>query len=125
MRSNLYYFAPCSAEESLRRLGESYHLISLPRDGTRLPTWELPAVLVVDAQDDLHRLEKSLPKSGVWRIVCLLDGEWQPSAELKSISFALLPREVPFVTLATTVEKAFENLRAQEDHDRTRRELRR
>ena len=125
MQSNVYYFAPCAAEESLRRLDESYRLISLARDGTKLPTWEFPAVLVADAQDDLHRLEKSLPKSSALQIICLLDGEWQPSAKLKSRIFALLPREAPLVTLAKTLEKAFESLRAQEDYDRTRRELRR
>ncbi len=77
------------------------------------------------AEDDLVRLEKSAPKSDAWRIICLLDGEAHPPAKLKSRIFAVLPREVPCLVLAKTVEKAFENLRAQEEHHRTRRELRR
>ena len=110
----------------LRNLGEDYRLISIPRDGDKPPAWELPAVLVADAaEDDLVRLEKSAPKSDAWRIICLLDGEAHPPAKLKSRIFAVLPRQVPCLVLEKTVEKAFENLRAQEEHDRTRRELRR
>ncbi len=126
MPSNLYHFDPCPAGAGLHALGEDYRLISLPRNGDKPPVWELPAVLVVDAAaGDLVRLEKSAPKSGAWRIICLMEGEVRPPAKLKSRIFAMLPREVPRLVLEKTVEKAFENLRAQEEHDRTRRELRR
>ncbi|MGD1105128.1 MAG: GAF domain-containing protein [Terriglobia bacterium] len=126
MPSNLYYFDPCAAGVDLRSLGEDYRLISIPRNEDKLPKWELPAVLVADAgEDDLVRLEKFAPKSDAWRIICLLDGEAHPPAKLKSRIFAMLPREVPSLAFAITVEKAFENLRAQEEHHRTRRELRR
>ena len=126
MPSNLYHFDPCPAGAGLHTLGEDYRLIALPRNGDKPPVWELPAVLVVDAAaGDLVRLEKSAPKSDAWRIICLMEGEVRPPAKLKSRIFAMLPREVPRLVLEKTVEKAFENLRAQEEHDRTRRELRR
>ncbi|MGD0225621.1 MAG: HD domain-containing phosphohydrolase [Terriglobia bacterium] len=125
MPSNLYYFDPCAAEASLQNLGEDYLLISIPRGGGRPPVWELPAVILVDAaEDDLARVEKSAPKSEAWRIICLLDGDIRPSRKLKPRIFAMLPRDVSCVVLEKTVEKAFENLRAQEEQDRTRQELR-
>ena len=90
----------------------------LPGNCPRFSWWTLP-------KSDLVRLEKSAPKSDAWRIICLLDGEAHPPAKLKSRIFAVLPRGVPCLVLEKTVEKAFENLRAQEEHHRTRRELRR
>ena len=126
MPSNLYYFEPCAAGVHVCNLAESYTLIPIARDAAQLPALELPAVLVVDAaEDDLLRLQKSAPKSSAWRIICLLDDESHPPAKLKSRIFAVLPREVPCLTLAKTIEKAFENLHAQEEHHRTRQELRR
>ncbi len=126
MHSNLYYFEPCGAVLGLCDLGGDYRLISIPLDGGEPPVWELPAVFVADAaSDDLARLTKSAPKSDDWRIIYLLNGEIHPPARLKSRIFAVLPRQVPCVTLAKTVEQAFESLRDQEEHHRTRRELRR
>ena len=126
MPSNLYYFDPCAAGVNVGKLGKSYRLIPIARDGGNLPDWEVPAVLVVDAaKDDLLRVQKSGPKSDAWRIICLLDGELSLPAKLKSRIFAVLPREVPHVTLAKTIEKAFEEIHAQEEHHRTRRELKR
>jgi HD-GYP domain-containing protein (c-di-GMP phosphodiesterase class II) len=126
MPSNLYYFDPCAASVGLSNLGEDYRLISVPRNGNKPPAWELPAVLVADAaEDDLARLEKSAPRTDAWRIICLLDGEVRPSAKLKSRIFAMLPRDVSRLVLEKTIEQAFEHLRAQEEHHRTRRELRR
>jgi HD-GYP domain-containing protein (c-di-GMP phosphodiesterase class II) len=126
MPSNVYYFDPCAAGASLRNLGEDYRLIPIPRHADQPPVWELPAVLVADAaEDDLAYLEKSAPKSDAWRVICLLDGEAHPPTKLKSRIFAVLPREVPSLILAKTVEKAFENVHAREEHLRTRRELRR
>ncbi len=126
MHSNIYYFEPCASVLGLCDLGEDYRLISIPREGGVPPAWELPAVFVADAAgDDLERLSKSAPKSDGWRIIYLLNGEAQPPARLKSHIFAVLPREAPCLALATTIERAFESLRAQEEHHRTRRELRR
>ena len=125
MPSNLYYFDPCATGAGLQNLGEEYRLISIPRSGEKPPVWELPAVLLVDtAEDNLARLEKITPKSEAWRIICLVDGDIRPSRKLKSRIFAILPRDVARVVLEKTVEEAFENLRAQEEQDRTRRELR-
>ncbi|MFZ0964448.1 MAG: HD domain-containing phosphohydrolase [Terriglobia bacterium] len=125
MPSNLYYFDPSAARVSLGSMGNDYRLISIPRNGTPPPVWELPAVIVADAaKGDLRRLEKSAPKSDAWRIICLLDGEAPLGAKLKSRIFAMLPRRAPRLVLENAVEKAFENLEAQEEQHRTRRELR-
>ncbi len=126
MLANLYYFEPCAAGGVLQGLDKDYCLISISRDGDKIPSLELPAVLVADAgQGDLARLERSCPKSDAWRIICLQDGDAHPPAKLKTRIFALLPSQVSCVALAKTVEKAFETLHAQEEHHRTRRELRR
>ncbi len=126
MPSNLYYVDPCAAKGCLRNLGEAYRLISIPRQSDKPHSWETPAVIVADtAKGDLALLAKFAPRSDAWRIVCLLGGETETPAKLKSRIFAVLPRDVPSVVLAKTVEMAFESLRAQEEHDRTRRELRR
>src|SRR5579862_1550094 len=126
MPANLYYYEPCAASTSVGKMGESYRLIPVARNGTKPPAWETPAVLVVDsAEDDLNLLQKSAPKSDDWRIICLVDGDAVPSGKLNPRIFAVLPRNVTHLTLAKTVEKAFENLREQEAHHRTRRELRR
>ncbi len=125
MPSNLYYFDPCGARGGLHNLGKDYRLIALPRGKAKPPVWELPAVLLVDAgEDDLARLEKSAPKSDAWRIICILDGAIPHSRKLKPRIFAVLPRDVSGIVLEKTVEKAFENLHAQEEQDRTRQELR-
>ena len=124
MPSNLYYFQPCAAEAGLRALGEGYRLIPIPREVDGLQALEFPAVLVADAaEDDLARLEKSAPKTGDWRIICLLDHGVTPPARLASRIFALLPREVPAAVWKKTVEKAFESLHTQQEVVVTRREL--
>ena len=126
MPSNLYYFDPGVADVVVGKLGKRYRLLPIARHAGKIPDWDVPAVLVVDAaEDDLRRVQESRPKSDAWRIICLLDGEGSFPAKLKSHIFAVLPREVPQQTLAKTVEKAFEEIRAQEEHHRTRRELKR
>ena len=126
MPSNLYYFDPCVAGIDVSKMGKSYRLIPIARHEGNLPDWEMPAVLVADAAaDDLLHVQKSVPKSDAWRIICLLDGEANFPAKLKSRIFAVLPREAPHMTLAKTVEKAFAEIHAQEEHHRTRRELKR
>jgi HD-GYP domain-containing protein (c-di-GMP phosphodiesterase class II) len=126
MASNLYYFRPFVSRGALRRLGADYRLIPIERDDERLPAWDLPAVLLADAaQDDLARVEKSAPKSDAWRIICMLDGDSHPPARLHPRIFTVLPRKVPSLVLAKTVERAFESLRAQDERRHTRQELRR
>jgi HD-GYP domain-containing protein (c-di-GMP phosphodiesterase class II) len=126
MPSNLYYYEPCAASTSVGKMGDTCRLIPIARNAPKSPEWETPAVLVVDSgEDDLALLQKSAPKSDDWRIICLVDGDEPLPAKLNSRIFAVLPRNVTSQTLAKTVEKAFENLREQEAHHRTRRELRR
>ena len=125
MPSNVYYFDPCATSVGLHNLGENYRLISMPRVGYKPPVWELPAVIVVDAcENDLLSLEKTAPKSDAWGIICLLEGVAPPPSKLKSRIFAMLPRDVSHLILEKTVERAFESLRAQEEHQRTRQDLR-
>lgn len=126
MLPRVYYFDPCVAAASLRSLQKGYRLIAIPRNGKVPAIWEFPAVLLVDvAENDLARLEKFAPKSDAWNAICLLDHEPNPPDKLKARIFGMLPREVPCHVLGNMVEKAFENLRAKEEHRRTRRELRR
>lgn len=126
MPANLYYVNPCAAEGVLRNLGDEYRLIAISRNGGRLPKLETPAVLVADAgEGDLAWVEKSVLKSDRWHLICLLDGDIRPPAKLHSRIFAVVPRQVSSLALGKTVEKAFESLHAQEEHHRTRRELRR
>jgi HD-GYP domain-containing protein (c-di-GMP phosphodiesterase class II) len=88
--------------------------------------FETPAVVVVDVPaGDLARLERFAPRRGAWRIICLVQGEAPPASKLQSRIFALLPRDASAMVIAKTVATAFEHLRAQEEHERTRAELRR
>ena len=125
MPFNLYYFDSLEAGVNLRSLGEDYRLIPIPRNGAPV-IWELPAVVVTDsAEGDLARLEKSAPKRGAWRIICMIDGAAPPPGIWRSRIFALLPRNAPRQVLAKTIEQAFENLRLHQEHQGTRRALRR
>ena len=126
MPGNLYYFEPCAADAGLRSLGKDYRRFAMPRNGVKSPVWELPAVLLIDAaENDLARLAKFAPESDTWRIICLVGAGAHPVGKLKSHIFAMLPRNPPGPMLAKAVEKAFENLREQEEYSRTRQELRR
>ena len=124
MPNNVYYFHPCADGLGIEGLGDGCRLVTIPRSDDRLPAWELPAILVVDAAgDDLASLEKSLPRSAAWGIIYLLAGETLPSAKLNSRVVAMVPRGVSCRILERTIEKAFETLRAQDEHQRTRQEL--
>jgi HD-GYP domain-containing protein (c-di-GMP phosphodiesterase class II) len=126
MPDNLYYFRPVVARAVLRKLGKKYRLIPIARDEETLPAWGLPAVLLADAGgEDLARLTKSAPKGDAWRAICFLDGGARPPAKLDPRIFAVLPRRAPSLVLEKTIERAFECLRAQEEHRRTRQELQR
>ncbi len=126
MPSNLYYFRPLGDRIELGKLGEDYRLIPLERNEEKLPALELPAVLLADGtEDNLARLAKSAPKSEAWCAICLLDGDGNRPAKLHQRIFAVLPREVPGLVLEKTVERAFDNLHAQEERRRTRLELKR
>jgi HD-GYP domain-containing protein (c-di-GMP phosphodiesterase class II) len=126
MPANLYYLRPLVTPAVLRKLRKKYRLIPIERDEEKLPAWESPAVLLTGAAGkNLARLAKSAPKADAWRAICFLDGGARPPAKLHPCIFALLPRQVPSLILEKTIERAFENLHAQEERRRTRRELHR
>lgn len=126
MPESVYYFRPSTLSRILRRLAGSYNLIALER-GKRGPArWESPAVLILDvARDDLSELQDRFPSISRWKTILLLDGKASPPAALDLRIFALLPRSVEGLVLQRTIESAFESLRAQEEHDRTRQQLNR
>ncbi len=126
MPSNIYYFEPCAVGAKLIELVPAYRLIPLVRNLEEPPDWEFPAVLVGDeGKGDLRRLQEWKLKSDAWRVICLIGDGAPPPAKLKSRIFSVLSRNVPQLTLATAVEKAFEDLHAQEEQRHTRLELRR
>ncbi|HUU12563.1 MAG TPA: HD domain-containing phosphohydrolase [Terriglobia bacterium] len=120
MAKNLYYFGPSTLARTLRKLPRSYRLIPLNRNET--PDWQLPAILVVEGSEgDLRRIERSAPRDDSWRLIYLLDGH--APRRLGDRVFALLPRKAPPSVVAKTVESAFDNLRAEAERQRTRRQL--
>jgi HD-GYP domain-containing protein (c-di-GMP phosphodiesterase class II) len=124
MANNVYYFQPCAAELAIKRLSDGYRVVAIRRTARQLPAWDMPAILVFDAaRDDLANLEKCAPKSDAWGVIYLLDGEALPSTKLNSRIVAMLPRGVSRGILQKTIEKAFETLRAKNEHQRTRQEL--
>ncbi len=126
MPANLYYFDPSAASGIVCEVGKNYRLTPIARNNAKPPAWETPAVVILEtANDDLTSLQKSAPKSDDWRIICLVDGEAILPPRLNSRVFAVLPRDTSHATLAKTVEKAFESLRDQDAHHRTRKELKR
>jgi HD-GYP domain-containing protein (c-di-GMP phosphodiesterase class II) len=126
MPANLYYFEPGAVREVLQSLGAGYRLTSIPRSADQRCLFETPAVVVVDVPaGDLACLERFAPRRGAWRIICLVQGEAPLASKLQSRIFALLPRDASGIVIAKTVATAFEHLRAQEEQQRTRAELRR
>jgi HD-GYP domain-containing protein (c-di-GMP phosphodiesterase class II) len=94
------------------------------RRGKHTPEWKLPALFIADAsKNDIALLEPIAPSSDSWHVVCLLDGDAPPKSKLNDKVFAILPRRVSAAALEKTVERAFENLRSQEESRKTRQEL--
>ena len=101
-------------------------MIPLSRREGKPPKLEVPAVLIADAaHDDMTRLNGLALQGEPWRIIWLLDGNRRIPAKLTDHVFAVLPRKVSSVVLQKTVERAFENLQAQEERRRTRQRLQR
>ncbi len=120
----LYYFRPSAIAPLLRGLRGPYKLIPLDRDLDPAPSWELPAVVIVDgAHDDVRRLKQAAPHGGSWRVIYLQDGGRAEPTGLERQVFALLPRRVSRVALRKTVESAFETLRGAEEQSRTRAQI--
>ncbi len=124
MPSRLYYFRPFAQPAILRRLAKAYRLVPVDRRGKHTPEWKLPALFIADAsKNDMAFLEQAAPSSDLWRVVCLLDGDAPAKSKLNDKVFAILPRRVSAAALEKTVERAFENLRSQEERRKTRQEL--
>ncbi|MBI1940320.1 MAG: GAF domain-containing protein [Acidobacteria bacterium] len=120
MAKNLYYFGPSALARTLRKLPRSYRLIPLNRE--EAPSWDLPAILVVEGtEDDLRRIKRSAPREDSWRLIYLLDG--RAPRRMGDRVFAVLPRKAPPLVIEKTVESAFENLRTDADRQRTRQQL--
>ena len=127
MTKTLYYFRPSPVANALRRLPSSYKLIPLDRDKDGDLAWQSPAVVIADgALDDPRRLEHLLPKAGSLRVIYLSDGKSirRPGAALDDRIFAVLSHRASRFALLKTVEKAFEHLRAEVEHEQTRQQLR-
>jgi HD-GYP domain-containing protein (c-di-GMP phosphodiesterase class II) len=124
MAGNLYYFRPFSSPSALRKLQGPFRLIPLGRSAQSKPTWELPAILLLDgSRDDWALLANSAPEADSWRVICLQDGGAPPRSDLNQRIYATLPPDLPGASLRQTVERAFEYLQAIEERGRTRREL--
>jgi HD-GYP domain-containing protein (c-di-GMP phosphodiesterase class II) len=126
MAKTIYYFRPTALGNVLRRLPRSYKLIPIDRDDKDGPAWQLPAVLIADAaKDDVRQLERRTPTNGQWRVISLLKGDAPPRSrsKLDTHVFATLPYDASRFILQNTIEKAFENVRSESEHEQTRQEL--
>ena len=126
MAKTLYYFRPTALGNVLRRLPRSYKLIPIDRDAKEEPAWHLPAVLIADAgKDDVQQLRRRMAANGQWRVISLLKGDAPPRShsKLDAHIFATLPHNVSRFILQNTIEKAFENVRSESEHEQTRQEL--
>lgn len=126
MAKTLYYFRPTALAHVLRMAPRSCKIVPIDRDSSEGLTWQFPAVLLADStKDDVRRFDRLAPEDGHWRVVALLKGGPPPRSrsKLDDSVFAALPRDVPRFILESTIEKAFENLRSEIEHEQTRREL--
>lgn len=126
MTKTLYYFRPSPVANVLRGLPSSYKLVPIDRDKDGDLSWQSPAVVIADgALDDPRRLEPLLPKAGSVRVIYLSDGKSirRPGAALDDRIFAVLSHRASRFALLKTVEKAFEHLRAEVEHEATRQQL--
>ncbi|HEV2349564.1 MAG TPA: HD domain-containing phosphohydrolase [Terriglobia bacterium] len=126
MAKIVYYFSPTSLKHVLRKLPRSYKVVPIDRKTPDDFGLQLPAVLIADStQDDVRRLKRLAPPGSHWRAVSLLKGDTpsrarsQPDAHV----FSTLPQHVSPSALESSVQKAFENLRFEIEHERTRQEL--
>lgn len=125
-QQHVYYFRPCVADKVLGQMAKSYSVTAIDRDAPRIPCWELPAVVIVEAdQDDLEEVERTGPQDADWRLIVLLDGEIPPRASSSDRVFALLPGHSPRVVIEKSVERCFESMQSRQDRRQARRELHR
>jgi HD-GYP domain-containing protein (c-di-GMP phosphodiesterase class II) len=125
MAKNVYYFRPSALSRVLRQLPGRYRLTGVPRDSDAAPSWDLPAVLVVDGrEDDLRSLERRAPSGDSWRLIYLFDRPLPSRGRRNGHLFAVLPRRSPRAALEQAVESAFQTLQLEEDRRRTGQQLR-
>jgi HD-GYP domain-containing protein (c-di-GMP phosphodiesterase class II) len=125
MTKTVYYFRPTALSEVLRKLPRSYRKVPIQRGGNHI-SWRLPAVLVADAaKDSFAGIEQLFPAQGAWQVIYLMDGAKLVPPKLRDNArvFAVLPRRDASVMLEKTVAQAFDTLRAQEETEKTRRQL--
>jgi HD-GYP domain-containing protein (c-di-GMP phosphodiesterase class II) len=127
MPKSLYYFRSPGVVPAVRRLGRGYRKVALSRQGTDSEPLKVPAVLLADAQEDpLRSIERRFPDTHGWRVIYLTKGDSLVPARLRASErvFAVLPYSVTGPGLHTAVTRAFQALRAIEQAEDTRRELR-
>ena len=123
----LYYFRPSLIAQSLRKFPPGYKLVPIGPGQNGDTSWESPAVVIIDStQDDLKRFQQKIPAAGSWRIIYLSDGKSSKpiGRTLDERIFAVLSHRASTFALQKTVEKAFEHLRAELEHEVTRQQLR-
>jgi len=126
MAKIVYYFRPTSLKHILRKLPRSYKVVPIDREVPKDFSLELPAVLIADStQDDVRRLARLVPKGAHWRAVSLLKGDTPSRSGFKQDAhvFSNLPQHVSHSVLESTLQKAFDHLRSEIQHERTRQEL--
>jgi HD-GYP domain-containing protein (c-di-GMP phosphodiesterase class II) len=126
MAKTVYYFRPTHLSDVVRKLPRSYRKVAIPRNGDHRAAWQMPAVLLADAQEDnLSGIERLLPADGAWQIIYLMKGSSLVPARVRQSErvFAVLPREAAGLVLEKTVARAFDSLRALEETAKTRKQL--
>lgn len=126
MSQSVYYFRPNSSAASLRKLSSRYNLVPLERDGKDGEELKLPAIVIAEEEHaDLERIEKLAPRGGSWRAIFLLrdaDSGRLPR-QLDDRVFAVLPTNASGIVIEKTIEKAFENLEFDREHEKTLHKL--
>jgi HD-GYP domain-containing protein (c-di-GMP phosphodiesterase class II) len=125
MLPTLYYFRPFAKPAMLRRLATTFRVVPVDRDGEETPKWEMPAVFIAEANDDIAFLGQAAPLSDLWRVICLWDSGALPKSKLKDRVFAVHPRHAPVAALKKSIEMAFEHLHSLEESRKTQQELER
>lgn len=124
MKNTLYYFRPSRISGLLRTLAGSYRIEPLERDGKVKDKWQVPSVLVADADSDkLQTIMKQAPRKDGWKLIYLTDGKLPRGGSAASRVFAVLPPRPAPQSLGKAVRSAFDTIQAAEERDRTRKQL--
>ncbi len=125
MAETVYYFRSPGLAEIARRLPRAYHKVALERGQANHQDFRLPAVLLADArEDDLPGIERRFPRDSAWCVVYIVRDSLVPARLQESRRvFAVLPRAAARPIVEKTFQRAFDSLRAREETERTRQEL--